>query len=141
MYFSLSVLRAKLLRTELFGVTHVRTVLFVHVIMKMTKRRYTPGPLHTFVPLHESWVCNCPGRKELERDETYLITGFMEHLRDGYKMVIDHRSIVRRWHETILVDMLANKEEYHGLSLTPSLSNYKKFFLPTKDHHYYDRFD
>ena len=129
------------MRDKLFGTTHVKVVFMVQLIMKSTPRLYTPGGLFTYVPLRESWVCDCPGRYELEQHETYLVTGFVEPVRNVNRVVIDHRSIVRRWHETILVDILANKDEYPNLSLSFELWRYLAYFVPEKDHHLFDRFN
>ena len=107
--------------------------------MKSITWPYSIGALPIYVPLYDSWMCDCPGRKELRRNETYLITGYEEEIEpDLYLIVVDHRSIVRRWHDTILVDILANKDQYSNLVLVPTLRDYLNFFVPEKDHYLFN---
>ena len=127
------VVRGRVLRTRLMGVTHVQVVLMVQLVMKRTRAILTPGRMVIAVPLRSSWECGCPGVRNFELGVTYLITGLLTKKSSSksseYLLEVNHESLVTYWDESILDDMMTHKSEYPRLKLSPHLKYYKLFFV------------
>ena len=128
----LLVVRGRVLRTRLLGVTHVLVVLMVQLVMKRTYVILTPGRMVIAVPLRSSWQCGCPGVRNFEVGATYLITGFLTKKPSikfsGYLLEVNHENLVTYWDESILDNMMTHKSEYPHLKLSPNLKIYKMYF-------------
>lgn len=129
------VVRGKVLGTHIKDLNYVAIEVMVQLVMKYTHMFLTPGKLTLVVPW-EDWACGCPGGKELDPGESYLITGKV-HKEKSNKgkssksvtvLRVNHHSLVRRWENEILHDMEENKREYHQLHFRPSLRVYKNYF-------------
>ena len=127
------VVRGRVLRTRLMGVTHVLVVLMVQLVMKSTGVILTPGRMVVAVPLRSGWECDCPGVRNFEVKETYLITGFLTkksfNKSSKYLLEVNHNSLVTQWKESILDNMVAHKSDYPNLKLVPSLELYRMLFV------------
>ena len=114
------------------GVTHVEVVLMVQLVMKSIPRvMLTPGRMVIAVPLRSNWECDCPGVHNFERGGNYFITGFLtlEPSSKSYLLEVNHKSLVTKWKESILDEMVAHKSDYRHLRLLPYLKLYKMYFV------------
>ena len=110
---------------------YVAVEVMVQLVMKST-RMVTPGKLLLTVQIDRNWMCDCPGVSDFHIGETYIITGFMRHVKrklkkSGYEVRVNHNSIVKPWREGILDKIVKKEKEYHGLKFVPSLNVYKAY--------------
>ena len=129
-YIFAAVVRGTFVNTHAHMVDYVGLVIKVQLVMKSINIFLTPGKRVLAVPLDPDWMCGCPGVKNLQIGETYLITGRMQRAsnRSGYILEVNHKSLVIPWYEELLDDMEQNKSQYQDLIFRPSLTQYKKFF-------------
>ena len=131
LYVSLYIaVSAKIMSTRRVGVYYVELNTIVRLVMKSTRGFLTPGRLRLVIPLDPDWQCDCPGVYEAILGETYFITGVVESVTTslipvGYVLKVDHKSLITPWKETIVEDMVKNKEAYPRLTLRPSWHVYK----------------